>query len=103
MHTPGPWKVMNTNGCKQIGYKPGQKPSKQTRYRSIACTDGLCADDEENEKDLGNARLMAASPELLSALQAALEDECVDCGKAGGCPLWHEMARDAIRKAQVGS
>lgn len=69
-HSPGPWKVRNENGCKAIGYKP--RPGKQTQYRDILWTVGLCSNEESEAEDLANARLAAAAPDLLSSARAML-------------------------------
>jgi len=55
-HTPGPWRVGGSTGClHQIGIEP-----------SIGCAYGAT-------DSLHNARLMAAAPELLAALERASE------------------------------
>jgi hypothetical protein len=62
--TPGPWKFDNVAGCRPI--KGGKRGThKQAQYRTFASTYGLY-DDKEDE---ANARLIAAAPELLEALE----------------------------------
>ena len=89
-HTPGPWCLSDESPmiiedeCKVIvgsastypnsGYFPGQKEAE------------------------ANARLIAAAPELLEALEKALDDSACDGDQCG--TEWHELARAAIAKAK---
>lgn len=63
-HTPGPWRVQKTLGCKDI------TSDERDEYgnKSLICT---TAGREERE-DRANARLIAAAPELLAACKQAL-------------------------------
>ncbi len=73
-HTPGPWYSWLPNGC-DSGCRTirTEKGRTQGGYRGteIASTFGLADDDE----DAANARLLAAAPDLL----AALEQLCDAC------------------------
>lgn len=75
-HTPGPWEVGDNGVCTDL---------------MVYCNDALgsrvanCSDSGHgitNEQDKANARLIAAAPELLEALQAAqrrlelIDDNC---------------------------
>jgi len=104
-HTPGPWKVINTNGCKGIGYKPGRNPNPQTQYRELFTTVGLCATDEAEAEDLANARLCAAAPELLQYLKGMIERFEEKAGerphKFCGCTYCFAIA--AVVKAEKGT
>jgi len=65
-HTPGPWNVGDDSPNDYEG------PTIDTRDRAVA----VITIDHENEstpEDRANARLIAAAPELLAALQAAVE------------------------------
>ena len=75
-HTPGTWAVS------------GERDSRPLDIVQ-ASTGGLIATLEETfgygEADEANARLIAAAPELLAALEAAVrritdDHECLDCG-----------------------
>jgi hypothetical protein len=67
-HTPGPWKIeTNTLGCKNI-----TSGTEFFTCTEIGWTHGV-ADETE---DVANAHLIAAAPDLLSALQN-LTDFCV--------------------------
>lgn len=67
-HTPGPWKLVvatnhPTNANEQIAFI---QSSKQT------CFDFSCVESEINRKEFeANAKLIAAAPELLEALEYA--------------------------------
>jgi hypothetical protein len=79
-HTPGPWEFFDTL-C--IGVM-----SAQSDVAHCSGYDGNRSRDEE----LANARLIAAAPDLLAALEALLSyDDMVECA---------DMARAAIAKAR---
>ena len=58
-HTPGPWEVFK-NGTKWIIFSP-------VKDATIAVTGGWT--DESRSQESANARLLAAAPELLEALE----------------------------------
>jgi hypothetical protein len=72
-HTPGPWKANAT--AERLGekktfiYSEGKAKLDRTEYRPapIVTILDVCVDIDEHE---ANARLIASSPELLSALKA---------------------------------
>ena len=76
-HTPGPWKFIDVVGCCAI-----EAPSRQLlKYMSPTAT------------NVANARLMAAAPCLLEALQAVVS-------VADRSTVEFDMARAAISKAK---
>jgi hypothetical protein len=79
-HTPGPWK---TNGDPYVSTADGK--------RSIA----FC-DTRHGYEDRANARLIAATPDLLNALMAL-----ADVAERKGIPC--DAARAAIAKATGGN
>lgn len=98
-YTPGPWTLTTVHTpcgiCHKIGEFPGQYPDDRPRSAWLYAdfpSRGNSADEELE----ANARLIAAAPELLEALQ-----EIADCG----AEAWGEdrpcvrIARDAIAKA----
>lgn len=85
-HTPGPWK---------IGYGGGTGDDfavivSPHRPRAICNLEPL-------DYDILNARLIAAAPDLLAALQQIAEIPC-DHGAQEFCP--RTLAREAIAKAE---
>jgi len=81
--TPGPWSVNNHGTSKAI-----ESVSDSSGRWLADCT-------------LGNARAIAAVPELIEALQAAVShDELRQCGGIEGAP-WYDNARAALAKAGV--
>lgn len=89
-HTPGPWSY--TLGAHEARYIIDSEPG-----HAIGCTAGF---EPLNE---ANARLFSTAPDLLAALEKAVEQY----GKGGGpwnVPdepgTWLHDARDAIRKAK---
>ena len=81
-HTPGPWIIDGNEAFVDI----------------VSSTGDLIAEVEpDNEHEFGNARLIAAAPELLETLKKALEASNCDgdlCAYA-----WHEDARRVIAKS----
>lgn len=87
-YTPGPWRIGTPppNGEQTIGTLNG--------LMVAVATTGA-----EMEETKANARLIAAAPELLEALQSVL-DNCLD--SEGLCAA-HAKARAAIAKATGGA
>ena len=107
-HTPGPWKVM---ACPDHG---GKHPYHDSRYivtegaqvdwnhdnTEWALESGICLCTMRDVHP-ANARLIAAAPELLEALEALLEQ--ADLGEVDEeTALVVEQARAAIAKANGG-
>jgi hypothetical protein len=93
-HTPGPWAVEPSWG--EPGRMTLSAPTTQTAHqeRGLICsTDGT----PFREQELANARLIAAAPDLLSALQVIAAD-----GKRDGwIPSYHYgEVQKAIAKAE---
>jgi hypothetical protein len=71
-HTPGPWLVWDSKGTERIDHTTGV-------YRQLDSTDeqiiALCDEDLSlsSDEQLANARLIAAAPELLEALEELAE------------------------------
>lgn len=91
-HTPGPWRIEvgDADGARAL-----QWPTIQSESREIVGTEGFYGDIEE---DIANARLAAAAPELLEALETLVAMD--DCGM--GVTGWDHgfnKARAAIAKA----
>lgn len=90
-HTPGPWKV------------------QQMKY-------GFAITDQEGyeispTRNISDARLIAAAPELLAALEAVIEwydmeaDHSIEPDfykRMASCQVSEDMAREAIAKAKGG-
>ena len=97
-HTPGPWFIRTNRHTSTDGRPwgwldaaPPGGPQRNIPGVQVTWTRG--------EASEANARLIAAAPELLAALNAALDD--VDAARADGYepPAWAEAARAAIAKA----
>lgn len=92
-YTPGPWQV----GAKHPDRVFQESPSVSNRRRVAQTAPFGCDTDEADAEDFANARLIAAAPDLLEALSAALRESGCDgelCAYS-----WHEQARAAIAKA----
>lgn len=83
LHTPGPWE-QDRDGCVAM---------RGQRVIFDAAPDGASVEEAR-----ANRRLIAAAPELLAALNAALDE--VDAAQADGVepPAWAAAARAAIAK-----
>lgn len=95
-HTPGPWAYRLTETYAVLGPDGG---------RVAICTNlkgqhGLGGRRESNEV-AANARLIAAAPELLEALQAMVE--CSHTNDIQTCAMASQLARAAIVKATGGA
>lgn len=110
-HTPGPWEVTRFGAIKSASPNTQVEYARGIGQPQIAL---VFVDDSrpEGERD-ANARVIAAAPDLLAALQAlvAADGECWcsvnhdrDAGPLGPCELHGalEAARAAIAKAEGG-
>jgi hypothetical protein len=93
-HTSGPWR---TNGfaidSETSRRDYGHKYKPDMRSRPVAQIISVSGEDEENK---ANARLIAAAPELLEALQDAMK---VAIHEEHPFRSWHNKAKAAIAKA----
>lgn len=101
-HTPGPWAVQNAEECTGRQLDDLVKWVVTGDQHSLWISSGPTWDPEHAEESEANARLIAAAPELLEALQgtrreiAALVAACGD-GVCTAAAL--EAADTAIAKA----
>lgn len=87
--TPGPWTYTNTG--KYI-YTDNQSPIMTLEYQGHICKTKKL--DEQTR--IANARLIAAAPELLEALELAVKQNTI-----GGLEVpWIRQAQQAIAKAK---
>jgi hypothetical protein len=93
-HTPGPWRAEHQPFGSAI-YVGGGK--------TIATAHGSAAITKEELPHAENARLIAAAPDLLSALNAILPSYRTQVEKHGGFDWEHEwlaQASEAVAKAE---
>ncbi|BAG75040.1 hypothetical protein [Pseudomonas phage PAJU2] len=107
-HTPGPW-VLDTiptsvGICHRIGPFPPRRPDDVKVRHACLYADYPSASNPADEELEANARLMAAAPELLEALQGMIEvyggqynDDCLP--KSSTELELIQQARAAIAKA----
>ncbi|PJL51459.1 hypothetical protein B9Y74_05540 [Stenotrophomonas maltophilia] len=68
-HTPGPWGIERTDDTNWIGF---MRPHDPKKVELIVCTTSReLLTDEALARNDANARLIAAAPDLLAALQVA--------------------------------
>lgn len=95
-HTPGPWKFnghsLSGNHFNVIGTQLGNK------FKIARCPYEVEGDKEEAE---ANAKLAAAAPELLEALQGVvrMHDWCSANGSPVLSPHLESLVKQAINKA----
>ena len=94
-HTPGPWKAVNTDSDIDCEIWGGRNESL------VASLNG------HNPFYAENARLIAAAPDLLAALERILYahetgNNGASMGEAVLCEYFARMARAAINKAKGG-
>lgn len=105
-HTPGPWEVFEGGNFVKIVAKGYHERRKSTESGYVGgplsvgeaqyyATENY---DQDHEKALANARLMAAAPDLLQTLKAILDSNCL----CFACIQHTEQARVAIAKAEDG-
>ena len=96
LHTPAPWHLQKLESDFLIVYSDGVIRSHVARlFDSTLC--------EEHGSLAANARLIAAAPQMLSALRAALEAmgdsyDATDAAGEEGAALWDQVA-NAIESA----
>ena len=94
-HTPGPWTFENDE--EDLDQWLIRAPSTDNND-TVGAVFKTGDSEYDNEVVYFNAHLIAAAPELLEALKAALDDSGCDgdlCANG-----WHEVARSAIAKAE---
>ncbi len=100
-HTPGPWELgeieQGQDGGEFVAID-GKNPKK--RHMELARVVWKMEDDERSLTQEANARLIAAAPDLLDALQAAISRQGYRPGEG---PDWWEQGRAAIAKATGGA
>ncbi len=98
-HTPGPWTYRPAPHCDIVtGYNnpdPWAEETNEGPVRIISTYGAMGGNDSA-----ADATLMAAAPDLLSALEQALL--CMKSGGSGEMP-WFGPAQAAIRKATGGN
>lgn len=105
LHTPGPWECLPEEVDKPYIRIRGTRLGG--RYRIANVDAPIYKGMQEREADaMANARLIAAAPDLLEALQGVLPfmEAAEDAGLVGdeGCYWPVEVARAAIAKATGG-
>lgn len=101
-HTPGPWRVGIEDECcipiEWLDSEPG-RPGEQYEVATVAYFDGF----PPGERGEANARLIAAAPELLEALELAVATIDRLGGQRGPFKSWQgalDVALAVIAKAR---
>lgn len=99
-HTPGPWQVVASTDRRSRGYirRVGSVPGEMAVARVMQ---GRCFGEQD-----ANARIIAAAPDMLAALELICTNYCPACGcdqkNTKGCN-WcatYQIGKAAIRKAK---
>lgn len=95
-HTPGPWRVLPEEADRPYIRIRGTVLGGRYKVANVPTPvyDGVA--EREVEETRANAHLIAAAPELLDALMAAL-------GSEGADGRWREQAHAAIAKAAANA
>ena len=99
MHTPGPWKIQeDTFGCKTI--VSAETDPDTDLYEEVFCCQeiGFTPGRADESEDAANARLIAAAPQLLEALERTLS--WLTSYRGGGAMGAYYQARAAIAAAK---
>jgi hypothetical protein len=98
-HTPGPWRVFGDS----IRQEDGTPWCESHPICRVANANGAVADDCVDPDSDANARLIAAAPELLEAVEALVK-RGQKRGQGAANNWWEmELAANAIAKAQEGA
>lgn len=95
-HTPGPWKALDLDSRTDIDRTIEARTSVHNNPRSIARVYGQGALARPDPVSLANARLIAAAPDLLAALEDLLTARLEDRDTANH----YSRAWDAVDKAK---
>jgi hypothetical protein len=68
-HTPGPWKIVYSDGSGPEYITASNQSIATLRWGCSCCKDTPDSFDDMSEEEQANARLIAAAPELLEALE----------------------------------
>ncbi len=100
-HTPGPWDWLNSD-IGQDGTLVGRRGENVIHHDAY---EGMWFATHDEHRDAANARLIAAAPDLLEALQElyALDTHQGNHGTCWLHPHTAEKVRAAITKATGGS
>jgi len=100
-HTPGPWTIQAINlSVHRVGFEYIVRDARNCALAEVGHIDSI-TDGGEGE---ANARLIAAAPELLAALEAAFDSWYDDPRHFQTRELaWVGLARAAIAKAAPAS
>ena len=106
-HTPGPWfwrneyLVPNEHSHRALGFSVHEKQNREY-YATVIATPGAWGGAAADERQ-ANARLIAAAPELLAALQAVVanSDRLQEAGhrRRGDINKLYDAAVSALAKA----
>lgn len=92
-HTPGPWRFQSGRGAVKRFHV------QAAGGYQIACTPEISRCESEAAGQEANARLIAAAPDLLGALESILNLPVDDSGERIIPPGYLDDARSAIAKA----
>ncbi len=94
-HTPGPWRVGDAG---QTIFGPLSSNPSPVTIAQLPAQTPRCGQDERR----ANARLISAAPDLLEALQMAVNTvECDSLDKSGERLPWYKAARLALAKVNA--
>lgn len=91
-HTPGPWHFNQSSVFSRLGVYAGEDDD-------VIICDVTDEDVNDFRKTAGNARLIAAAPDLLKALQNVMQDASEGSSKGRALDLLPKKAIEAARAA----
>jgi hypothetical protein len=98
--TPGPWKIAYSDGSGPEYITASNQSIATLRWGCSCCKDTPDSFDDMSEEEQANARLIAAAPELLQALES-LYEHCAMVHKHWGEGSNQRQADEAIKAAQA--
>ena len=95
-HTPGPWSADRHGNVWEGATAPGPTPSARRDALRIAIVEQSV---DRLAEDIANARLIAAAPDLLAALEVLLDVEMPAMRSGEVARVWRQ-ASQAVAKAR---
>ena len=104
-HTPGPWhahfvSAIAEESDREFYTATGITTNSEVEFARDGARGDLVAWIPHDRSHEANARLIAAAPDLLAALERLLVESMVDEGEQCDMPAAQELARAALAKAR---
>lgn len=101
-HTPGPWKISHGGFDSDDGFSVASNNDEAELIKLICdCWPCSIVNNDHRKELAANARLIAAAPDLVEALQAIVQHQESVGGGLAVLSVTRKIAQDALDKAGV--